>query len=118
MTLRSSTPGHGPLLIGTIDSRACRSLHLPSAGDRGERLPKLNTGVRFSSPAPHGPTHHGPAIPRRLGGDTPESGTIEEGRRILDRELDELVRSDQLSTLDRQQWDGTRHPFHLLDSEL
>ncbi|MBS1837013.1 MAG: hypothetical protein JST64_04890 [Actinobacteria bacterium] len=50
-------------------------------------------------------------------GHAPEPG-LEEGRRILDRELDELVPSDQLSTLDRQQWDGTRHPFHLLDSEL
>jgi hypothetical protein len=45
------------------------------------------------------------------------SGTIEEWRRILDRELDELAPSDELSMLDRQQWEGTRHPFHILDSE-
>lgn len=45
------------------------------------------------------------------------SGTMDEWRLILKRELEELTPLDELSTLERTGWAGPRHPFHLLDSE-
>ncbi len=45
------------------------------------------------------------------------NGTVEEWRRILDRELDELAASDEISFLESEPWEGPRQPFHLLDSE-
>ena len=45
------------------------------------------------------------------------SGTVDEWRLILKRELEELTPLDELSTLESTGWEGARHPFHLLDSE-
>jgi len=45
------------------------------------------------------------------------SGTVDEWRLILKRELEELTGLDELSALDSTPWEGPRQPFHLLDSE-
>lgn len=45
------------------------------------------------------------------------SGTVDEWRLILKRELEELTALDELSTLESTPWEGQRQPFHLLDSE-
>ena len=45
------------------------------------------------------------------------SGAVDEWRRILKRELEELTALDELSTLESMPWEGQRQPFHLLDSE-
>lgn len=45
------------------------------------------------------------------------SGTVDEWRLILKRELEELTGLDELSTLERTPWNDPRKPFHLVDSE-
>lgn len=45
------------------------------------------------------------------------SGTVDEWRRILKRELEELTAFDELATVEGLSWEGPRQPFHLLDSE-
>lgn len=45
------------------------------------------------------------------------NGTVEEWRRILDRELDELAALDEILLLESEPWEGPRQPIHVLDSE-
>ncbi|CAN5623918.1 hypothetical protein BH20ACT2_BH20ACT2_15080 [soil metagenome] len=45
------------------------------------------------------------------------SGAVDEWRRILKRELEELTALDELSIVERPPWEGPMQPFHLLDSE-
>lgn len=45
------------------------------------------------------------------------SGTVEEWRLILKRELEELTAFDELSAVEGAPWEGQPQPFHLLDSE-